>query len=262
MKLSFVIPAHNEEAYIGDCLASVIREVGSRQNEVEIIVVNNVSTDRTGEVAAAFPQVKVVDEPHKGIVWARRAGYLASSGDLIANIDADTTLPAGWLDEVLNEFSADSKLIALSGPHVYQDLSLGMRFLVSFFYYLAYFFYILSRFVFHIGSMLQGGNFIIKREAIEKIHGFDTTIEFYGEDTDLARRLYKIGKVKFTFRLKIYASSRRLTKEGVFNAGIRYGVNYFWVMLFKKPYSQKHLDIRQSNGSSPEKKKEKVLDSP
>ena len=39
------------------------------------------------------------------------------------------------------------------------------------------------------GSMVQGGNFVLRRNGLEKIGGFDTTIAFYGEDTDMARRM-------------------------------------------------------------------------
>ena len=97
--------------------------------------------------------------------------------------------------------------------------------------------------------MVQGGNFIVKRSALEKIGGFDTSIEFYGEDTDVARRLNGFGDVKFTFSLPIYASGRRLYGEGVFRAGMRYAANFFWVSYFKKPLTKKYSDFRQkTNG--------------
>ncbi len=93
MKISFVIPAYNEQDFIGPCLESVMRELGTIECDAEVIVVNNASTDATRERALAVPDVRVVDEPQKGLVRAREAGYLASSGELIANIDSDTRLP-------------------------------------------------------------------------------------------------------------------------------------------------------------------------
>ena len=75
MKLSFVIPAYNEEAYIGKCLESIIKEIERTGQDAEIVVVNNASTDSTGAVASFYPAVIVVDESHKGIVCARDAGY-------------------------------------------------------------------------------------------------------------------------------------------------------------------------------------------
>ncbi len=60
----------------------------------------------------------------------------------------------------------------------------------------------------------------------------------------MARRLHKVGKVKFTFKLPIFASGRRLKAEGIFIMGARYGVNFFWTTFFKKPYHKEQSDIR------------------
>jgi glycosyltransferase involved in cell wall biosynthesis len=67
MKLSFVIPAHNEEETIGQCLLSIMRELERGSYNIEVIVVNNASTDATGEIARRYPGVVVVDEPKKGL---------------------------------------------------------------------------------------------------------------------------------------------------------------------------------------------------
>jgi glycosyltransferase involved in cell wall biosynthesis len=73
-------------------------------------------------LAASFPDVVVVDEPVKGLVQARRAGFLCASGDLIANVDADTIVTEGWLARVLTEFRCRPGLVALSGPYIYYDV--------------------------------------------------------------------------------------------------------------------------------------------
>ncbi len=247
MKLSFVIPAYNEEAYLGKCLASIFREIGSQETNIEVIVVNNASTDKTRTVAESFLSVIIVDEPEKGIVKARRAGFLASHGELIANVDADTMLTPGWIQTVLREFQRNPRLVALSGPFIYYDLSLLTRMFVYAYYLAAFPIYLLTRFVLRIGSMLQGGNFVVTRSALERIGGFNLSIDFYGEDTDLARRLHAVGPVKFTFRLPMYSSGRRLLKEGVLATGFRYVINYFWTMFLKKPYTKKSTVVRISN---------------
>jgi glycosyltransferase involved in cell wall biosynthesis len=51
VKISFIIPAYNKEEYIGKCLSSILRELEKRPYDVEIIVVNNASTDGTGKIA-------------------------------------------------------------------------------------------------------------------------------------------------------------------------------------------------------------------
>lgn len=244
MKLSFVIPAYNEEACIGKCLASILREVQGSEHDVEIIVVNNASKDRTREVARSYPSVKVVDEPQKGIVRARQAGYRVAEGDLIANIDADNILPEGWLDKVFREFAGNDNLVALSGPLVYYDLSWPLRLQVRLFYCIGYATYMLNHFILKKGGMVQGGNFVLRKSALDAIGGFDTNIEFYGEDTDIARRMQQAGRIKFTFSLPMYSSGRRIAKEGVFVTGFRYALNYVWMLFFEKPFTKESTDIR------------------
>ena len=248
MKLSFVIPAHNEEKIIGKCLEAILRERKGHEADVEVIVVNNASSDGTHVAAAAYPGVTVVDEEKKGIVWARRAGYLASHGELIANVDADNILTPGWIDRVLSEFNKNPKLVTLSGPFIYYDLPKLTRFFTRLFQYISFITYLLNRFIFHVGSVVQGGNFVVRRSALEKIGGYDTSISFYGEDTDIARRMNKVGEVKYTFRLPIYSSGRRLANEGALTTGLRYGLNYFWMTFFKKPLNKKYSDLRPEDG--------------
>jgi len=245
MKLAFVIPAYNEEALIGKCLESVQAEIKRSRVAADVIVVNNASTDRTGEIARSFEGVTVVDEPKKGLVNARDAGFAASEGyDLVANIDSDTIVPEGWLDVVMREFNKDTNLVCLSGPYIYYDMAAHNRFLVGMFYGLTYAIYILNRFILRVGSVVQGGNFVFKREAWASVGGYDRSIEFFGEDTDVAVRLSKVGGVKWTFALKMKTSGRRLEKEGVFRTAGTYTLNFFWVTFRGKPVTKEYNDIR------------------
>ena len=245
MKVSFVIPAHNEEVCLPKCLESVLKEVERSGLAAEIVVVNNTSTDRTREVAERFPGVRVVDEPVKGLTHARAAGMRATDGELIANIDADTMPPPGWLTTVAEEFSKDPRLVALSGPFIYYDLSPFSRALVRLFYGVGYLTHLFNHYVLHTGAMLQGGNFVIRRDAFKGVGGFDTTIAFYGEDTDVARRLSKVGRVLWTWKLPMYSSGRRLKAEGVVMTGWRYTLNYLSVLLLKRPVTKVYSDIRK-----------------
>jgi glycosyltransferase involved in cell wall biosynthesis len=280
MRISFVVPAYNEEAYLPACLESILAQTRTLPAESsEIIVVNNASTDRTREVALRYPGVSVVDEPRKGLTFARQAGFAASSGALIANVDSDSRLTPGWLAQVLATFSeaeasaaaklsagvklstaAKSKsaptakapavpnklpLAALSGPILYYDLTPRQRVLVHVFYLTAWTTYAINRYLLRVGSMVQGGNFVTSRNALAAIGGFNTDITFYGEDTDIARRLNAIGEVRFTFDLKMFSSARRLKKEGMLTMAARYSINYLWTTFFKRPYTDTYIDIRE-----------------
>jgi len=249
MKISFVVPAYNEQALLTRSLSAIRDEIAragqTLGQDAEIIVVNNASTDRTREVAESVEGVRVVDEPRKGLVQARWCGFEASTGDLIANIDADTVIPPGWLTEVMRQFDRNKTLVGLSGPYKYYGVPDRVNLVVASYYRLAWLAYVINRFVLNAGSMLQGGNFIVKREAMLKLGSPDLRFSFYGEDTDMARRLSKVGGVKFTFKLPAESSGRRLVGEGVFTIGLRYSMNFFWATFRKKPFTDTWQDIRE-----------------
>jgi glycosyltransferase involved in cell wall biosynthesis len=245
MKLSIVIPAYNEEKYIARCLQSVLTQIETLETvrDIEIIVVNNASADRTVEIASEFAGVIIVDENERGLVRARQAGFTASRGDLIANVDADTKLPAGWIEKVFLEFEKDEKLVALSGPFIYTHSSKMSAVLVAFWYRVGQVTHFINQYILRAGAMLQGGNFILRRSALEKIGGYDTSIDFWGEDTDIATRISKVGKVKFTFDFPIYTSARRFKKDGFLVAGWKYFINYVWVLVFRKPFLKEYEEV-------------------
>jgi len=268
MRLSFVVPAYNEEAYLPACLESILHQIdpatsGLASGTCEIIVVNNASTDRTREVALRYPGVTVVDEPRKGLTFARQAGFAASTGDLIANVDADSRLTPGWVSKVLTTFAeaetaaaanpeTQRPLAAFSGPLVYYDLTPRQRRLVHVFYMTAWTTYAINRYILRVGSMVQGGNFVVSRTSLEAIGGFNTAISFYGEDTDIARRLNDVGEVRFTFDLKMSSSARRLKSEGMITMAARYSINYLWTTFFKRPFTNTYVDIREPLTVEPE----------
>ena len=244
MKISLVICAHNEEQRIGHCLASIQSALKAYPCNAEVVVVANACTDETAAIARGYPGVRVVVEPRKGLSRARQTGYENSTGDLIANLDADIIMPDAWLPFVMNTFVKEPKLVALSGPYIYYDLSLFARACVKFFYGLSYIAYIITRFVLRAGSVLQGGNYVARRSALMEVGGYDTSIHFYGEDTEAARRLSKVGPVRWTFRLPMYTSGRRLAHEGLVHMGMKYAINFVWTTFAAKPYTKTHIDVR------------------
>jgi len=246
--VTFVVPAYNEEALIGSCLAAITAEISRTGCQAEIIVVDNGSSDGTRRIASAIPGVKVVDEPQRGLVQARRAGYLAATGKLIANIDADTVLAEGWLETALAEFAGSPKLVALSGPFVHYDLPIAPQLVASAFYRCAHIVHLVSRLMTGAGSVMQGGNFIVAKKALEAAGGFNPDFQFYGEDAELARRLSEVGAVKFTFALRAFSSGRRFAGEGLFRVLARYSANYLWTHLFKRPFSSNWSDFRHVVG--------------
>ncbi len=236
MKISLVIPAYNEEKYIGMCLES-IQAYG--QGLFEVIVINNASTDKTVEIAQSFSFVRVVDEVRKGLQYARGRGLTEAQGDLVAFIDADTCIPKNWTEKIKNKFTNNPRIVSLSGPYIYHDVSFLSKVCIW-----MYFVVLVMPVYFIIGYAAIGGNLVVRKEAVQSIGGFDETIAFYGDDTDIARRLSKIGKVMFSLDFYMYSSARRLKGEGVFATGLRYAINFFSIVFRGTPYNHEHSDIR------------------
>ncbi|MDR6707195.1 MULTISPECIES: glycosyltransferase family 2 protein [unclassified Novosphingobium] len=234
--ISLIIPAFNEEDYLPACLDAVMRNVAGKA--FEIIVVDNNSTDGTKQVVERYPGVTYVFEAEKGITRARQCGFKAAKGDILAYVDADTLPPAGWVEQIIEQFDKDPKLACLSGPYSFYDVS-GLRNAISNAWFVA------ARPLYNFtGYMLVGGNFAIRREALTKMGGFDATIEFYGEDVDIAKRAKKQGKVLFSPRFVMPTSGRRMARQGFAKTAAIYFINYFSIAFRGKPATKSYLDIR------------------
>jgi glycosyltransferase involved in cell wall biosynthesis len=84
--VSAVIPAYNAEQFISGAIQSVLAQT---HKIAEIIVVDDGSTDRTAEIAAGFPGVRVIHRPNGGPGAARNTGIHAASGEWIGFLDSD-----------------------------------------------------------------------------------------------------------------------------------------------------------------------------
>jgi len=237
MQISVIIPAFNEEKYIEDCLK--ILATNLPKEVIEIIVVDNASTDQTSEIAKKFRKVRVVREDEKGLTKARQKGLLEAKGDLLAYVDADTQISTNWFEEIKKEFSEDNNVVCLSGP----NYLLGVNHLNKVFVRL--YWNLIAMPGYNItGHIVNGANFVAKKEALYKIGGFDTKIAFYGEDVDIGKRISKIGKMKFSKNLIVFSSARRFQSEGFLRVGIKYVANYLSEVLLHKPITKKYKDIR------------------
>ncbi len=98
-QISVIIPAHNEENYIGRCIASVKRADEVFPGNTEIIVVCNRCKDRTEQIAKA-QGAKVVLNDDKCIAKVRNAGIAAAKGRIIVTMDADNRMTKGTLREI------------------------------------------------------------------------------------------------------------------------------------------------------------------
>jgi hypothetical protein len=84
------------------------------------------------------------------------------------------------------------------------------------------------------GAILIGGNNFIRAETLKKAGGYDTSILFYGEDTNTAKRVSRFGKVQFVRSVTMRTSARRFQTEGAFSITMKYFFHFFRVTLFQK----------------------------
>jgi len=243
LRLSVIVCAHNEAAYLAACLHSLLAQ--SRIPD-EILVINNASTDATRAVAEAIPHVRVVDEPRKGLVVARETGRRMATGDVLVYVDADCRAPLTWLERVERRFRRDPRLIALSGPYRFYDWDWWGRLLIrAYDFTLAPATQVLVKYILRIGTIFYGGNFAVRADALRRIGGFDTSIEFHGEDTNIGRRLFAIGRVGLFHDCYLYTSARRylaMGKGAVFRLYVR---NFTSEILHHRPKDTTHLDVRE-----------------
>jgi len=237
-KISLIIPAYNEEKYIRDCLTHAVKNGADTISE--IIVVDNGSTDQTVAIVKDFPQVKLFHEHRKGPTFARQRGYKEASGNILAFIDADTRMSENWCNTLINELEHDPYLVCLSGPYSFYDFPAWQEFVVHWFFW--YFGAELITTIF--GNVVVGGNFIIKKETLDSMSGFDESIVFYGDDTNVARRAGEFGTVKFSQELIMPTSGRRFNDQGFFKVMGLYIINYFSESIAHKPVTEDYLDIR------------------
>jgi len=93
--VSVIVPAYNREDYLPEALDSIVNQ---NYRPLEVIVVDDGSTDGTVTVAQSHPEVRCVCQVHQGVSAARNAGVAASRGELLAFLDSDDCWTPGKLD--------------------------------------------------------------------------------------------------------------------------------------------------------------------
>jgi len=123
-KVSIIMPAYNEEKYIKSALDSLLDQniIKSNPSKFEIIVIDNASTDNTVNIVKQYPDiVGIVEEPRKGVLYAKDTGIKVATGNIIVATNADVYYPCNWLNILLKSFK-DSGTVAVAGIVFYNGL--------------------------------------------------------------------------------------------------------------------------------------------
>ncbi|MAG22328.1 MAG: hypothetical protein CL943_03425 [Candidatus Diapherotrites archaeon] len=231
MLLSIVIGALNEEKYIAKTLETAFAQKTS--HKVEVIVGDGYSEDKTIQIAKKLG-AKVVQEKNRSAAWERQAGSRIAKGEVICFTDADADIPDSWVQNIAEEFEKDKKLALLYGPVYLSDEGSIKKSINKYLMY--YYLVVLSTFGMHnpIGS-----NIAVRRTAFEKIGGFNTNL-VTAEDLDLAKRIGKVGKLKFSKKVFVDVSARRIKKWGYIRYAIFHMINGLKFQLFGKSSKEYH----------------------
>jgi glycosyltransferase involved in cell wall biosynthesis len=242
MTISAIVCAHNEARHLPACLLSLRAQ--TRPPE-EILVINNASTDETAAVARQTAGIRVVDEPIKGLVTARERARREARGDILAFVDADCRAPIEWIQRIERRLTSPNNPVAVTGPYRFYDWDWRGRTLVRLYdVAVAPPTHFLVHHAFQIGAILYGGNFAVRREALARIGGFDRTIEFHGEDTNLGRRLTAIGRIDVRADCWVWTSARRYRAMGIGRVFGLYVRNFWSEILLHRPADVEHVDVR------------------
>jgi glycosyltransferase involved in cell wall biosynthesis len=181
MKYSVLIPAHNEEAFIGDCLLAINSAAEKVQHGVEIIVALNRCSDQTAEIAAGHHAV-IVNEDSKNLARIRNAAARAATGDIIVTIDADSRMSANMFVEIAANISTGKYI---GGGVMIRPERWSVGILIS----------VLTVVPFLLIHRVSGGLLWCRRSEFEAIGGFNEAL-VSAEDIDFAKRLKAYGKNK------------------------------------------------------------------
>lgn len=119
IKVSVIVPVYNMEAYLGECLDSIL---GQTLSDIEIIAINDGSKDGSLPILRAYEKkdsrVKVIDKPNEGVGKARNDGLKAATGEFIAFMDSDDYYPNETVLETLYRAAQENHALISGGRKV------------------------------------------------------------------------------------------------------------------------------------------------
>ena len=227
MKVTIVVPAFNEEAYLAPTLESLraaTDHLCARSNAaVDVIVVDNDSRDETAAVARQ-KGATVVHEPVRNIARARNTGARIAAGDLLVFVDADVAVPPTLL-HVIYETMRDPACIGGGVDVDYRPRRLSVRLYLQ-----------AWRLLGRLMGMVQGATQFCRKSAFDRIAGYDERA-WIGEDVDFYWALKRLAreehrKVRLIRKPRVRPSCRRFDKWPLWRVLI--WTNPLFIALFRR----------------------------
>ncbi len=229
MLISVIVPAYNEERYIGLTLESIkqaqrllLKEKGV---SAELIVVDNDSTDSTAIIARSFG-AQVFNEPARNVARVRNAGASRASGNVLVFVDADVLVPRGlWCR--IHEAMSDELCLGGAVDTDYRPIKYSVKA-----YLRAW------RLIGRLAGMAQGAAQFCRKDIYAALHGYDETL-YMGEDVDFYWRLKRFARsqgqgsyVQFIGDMQVVPSSRRFDQWFLWRTLV--WTNPLFILLFRR----------------------------
>jgi GT2 family glycosyltransferase/sugar lactone lactonase YvrE len=230
-RVSVVVCAYNAADTLEDNLQSLDRLT---YPDYEIIVVNDGSKDRTGEIARRHPHVRVVDTPNQGLSAARNIGLAEATGEIVAYTDADTRVDPDWLTFLVQPFLT-SDVVGSGGPNVVPGDDPPVAQCIARAPGGPTHVLLDDRIAEHV----PGCNMAFKRDALLAVGGFNPIYLRAGDDVDVCWRLQARGwKIGFASSALVW-HHHRASVRAYWRQQVGYGEGETWLMAH---HPEKFLD--------------------
>jgi glycosyltransferase involved in cell wall biosynthesis len=189
--VSVIIPVHNGESFLADAIRSVL---GQQHSPLEIIVVDDGSTDRSAETARHFGrQVRYHYQQNAGVASARNTGLEHATGSIIGFLDQDDRWAPDKLRIMLPCFQADPAIDVIYGmtvkTTVLREKETGR---------------VIERFGEPYFNWVLGSA-LFRRPVFTRIGGFDEAVRYHADDTDFFLRLRESGlRIQYIDHVALY----------------------------------------------------------
>lgn len=229
-KISIIIPAYNEEKYIETAL-SKLKEIKEREyKNLEVIVVENGSTDETYKIAKRYADedknFKVFHLGKASAAIATNFGAKKASGEILILMDADTYPLNGTISEIARKFE-DKEVVSVC-TYLKTNSSIINNLLFSLSSELAYLSSKIGVPLFYTICVAY------RKDVFEKLNGLkENFVTAY--DLDLSKRASKFGKCVFARKANVFTSPRRIEKGGTLNVVMFHLKNFIKFSFYKKP---------------------------
>lgn len=204
--LDIVIPYYNEESELAGCLECLIQD----SDISRIVLVNNNSTDKSPSIAQEFARrdarILLLDEPERGVRFARDTGIAHTTADIVARIDADTRVQPGWGEAIRKFYATNPEVAAASGAYEFYDLPFR-----RFSNFIVWLFLITSNRLVAGNHSLYGANMSIRRKVWDEVYEDILSEVGIMEDLSIALAIdqhgYRVGYIRGALA---YVSGRRM----------------------------------------------------